>query len=145
MLQVDPIQHAGDRRTLPAPGYAGQQNHSLIEFAEFLHDGGQEQAIEIRDRPFDFSRDHPGVAQLHEQIHAEPPGFALVCHHVGEIAPPGVLVNLFVPEPLIIGSHSSHIRLLGDGLHLQLAQKRAADAQDGGFSDLHVKVGASVL
>ncbi len=82
---VYPVEHGGNRRTLAGTGHAGQQDHSLIELAEFLDYRREVEALEVGNEVVHEPGDQPEVSELLQQIDAEPPYFAVAFHGIREV------------------------------------------------------------
>src|SRR5271166_2578877 len=59
---VYPVEHGGNRRTLARTGHAGQQDHSLIELAEFLDYRREMKAVEVGNEVVYKPGDQPEVS-----------------------------------------------------------------------------------
>ena len=140
---VHPVQHAGDRGALAASRDAREQDHALVELAELLHDRREKEALEVGDRALDFSRDHAGIAHLHQHVHAETPRLAVVHNDIRKVAAPRFVVNLAIALADHRIEQFPHA-FAGDRLHLQFAE-RSTNTKDGRFPHLHVQVGTGVL
>ncbi len=120
------------RRTIP---WSNLQSSSMM--------GGRYSPSKFGINRSTFRETIPGLPICINMFTRNRHGSPSLNHHIGKVAATRILIDLPVPIADHRVEQFPH-PFLGDGLHLQLAQ-RPADAQDRRLADLHVQVGAVVL
>ena len=140
---VDPVQHGGNRRALAGTGHARQQDHSLIELAEFLHYRREMKAREVGNDVVHEPGDQPEASELLQQIDAEPPFFAVAFHGIREVRAAIPLENRL--GPLVQQGHAKAAHLLAVDRSPVQRPQRAADANTGRKTDPQVQIASTKL
>ena len=142
---VDVVEHRGDGGALARAGDARQKDHPLGELAQPGQHGREKEVLEVGDDVVHPPRDQPHLAQLLQDVHAEPPALAFQLQRMGEVH-----AAVFVEDPLPPLLQLEHREdqphhLLGvDRVAVQRPQ-RAVDADKRRTTDLQVQIASLEL
>ena len=143
VVSVDVVEHRPDRRALAGARHAREQHHALVELAEPLDRGRQEELLEIGDRVVDAAGHEAPGALLREHVDAEPPPHAINDTGVREV---GAAVGVEdAPLPRVHDRRTEPFHLLGVNRRILQRLKRALHPHVGRLVDLEVQVAAVEL